>query len=240
MMVALHKRRRRASSARGKKSEPTRDVFLCEREGMTCEHDQRIQNRAPRDTVLLDPVIKVSSSDKVLGQREGAICWLPQREGPVAEQFCKRIGTPLRIGRGSDIQVGGRGRNFSVQLPNQFLPIVQSSIPSENCPGGGYVRLHFVSGFLRYMESSIEDAKVAFAEVAFAVRAIWSKDDANLFEIRLVHGPSVEIYLSKLGAHRLDLPNPATANIGRSLHTSPAYRACHLRRGPRFQPRHAL
>ena len=74
-----------------KHREPTGDVFFVESEGFTRKANERIENRAPSDLIVVERVVKMARADGVFGQDQRAVARVPDGERPISDEFGKAI-----------------------------------------------------------------------------------------------------------------------------------------------------
>jgi hypothetical protein len=128
-----------------KHREPTSDVLFVESEGFTCNPDERVENRAPSNLIVVERVVEMARTDWVLGQDQRAIIRVPDRERLISDELCKAVRAPSLLGRCDHGNVSGiEGHNISY-LVDEICAIVQAAIPGNHRAGGGNMRLRLAT-----------------------------------------------------------------------------------------------
>ena len=60
-----------------KHREPTCDIFFVESEGFTRKQNERIENRAPSNLMVIESIVKMARADGVFGQDQRALARVP-------------------------------------------------------------------------------------------------------------------------------------------------------------------
>src|SRR5216683_6413276 len=146
--------------SRGEERKPTGDVLFAERESFSREQNERIEDGAPGDLVVVKRIVEMARADGVFSQYQGARVGIPEGEGPVANEHGEAI-VPAFAGGCYDFDICRANRHDVAQLADQVCAVVQSAVPGENGAGSGDVRLRFATRFLSGVEGVVEDADVA-------------------------------------------------------------------------------
>ena len=105
-----HRRRRRdgmnpdvgRQMSGGEEREPAGDVLFVERERLAGEENERIEDGAPGDLVIVDRIVEMARADGIFGEDQRARLGVPDRESPVADELGEAIGAPVFVGGGDD------------------------------------------------------------------------------------------------------------------------------------------
>ena len=161
--------------------EPAGDVLFAEREGLSGEENERIENGAPGDLVIVERIVEMARADGIFGQDQRARVRIPDRESPVADQLAKQS-LPQYSYAAATIatSVESSGHKFT-QLTNKIGAIVQAAVPGEDGARRGDVRLRFAARFLGRVEGAVEHADASLGIGAGIVWAIRSEKRARPF-----------------------------------------------------------
>src|ERR1700757_181505 len=159
------------------------------------------KNGAPCDPIRFYRIIKMTGSNEILRENEVSIPYVPNGNRPISNELYEGICFPVLVGCSDDFYVSGTGGDFLLQYANQFLTIVEASIPREYRSRFHDVRLYLPVGFRRRVEGPIEQCKIVFANATFPIGPMWYELGANLGKILPIHRLVVEITDSKLNAH---------------------------------------
>ena len=189
-----------------KHREPTGDVFFVESEGFTRKANERIEDRAPSNLIVVERVVKMTRADGVFGQDQRAVAGVPDGERPVSDEPCKAVGgAPSFVGRSDDGNVSGiKGQNIP-QLLDELSTIVQAAVPSDYGSRRRNMRLLLATRFLGGVKCAIEDPYATLGIGFIAIGAIRSESRADFFDVVRGRRLAFEIPCSKLDAHVFSL-----------------------------------
>jgi hypothetical protein len=177
------------------------DIFFAESEDFIRKPDERIENRAPSNLIVVERVVKMARADGVFGQDQRAVAKVPDGKRPISDEFGEAIGAPLFEGHCDDRDVRGTIGQGIAQIGDELSTIVQAAVPSDHGSGRRNMRLLLVMRFLRGVEGAIEDPYAALGIGFITIGAIWSESRADSFNVVLGGRLAFEIPSSKLDAH---------------------------------------
>src|ERR1700722_8010904 len=82
--------------------EPAGNILFIEREGCFREPDQRIEDSAPSDFVVVERVEQMTRADRIFGQDQQATDGIPDGKCPIANKFGEATDAPFFVGYRSD------------------------------------------------------------------------------------------------------------------------------------------
>ena len=154
--------------------EPAGDVLFADFERFSCEQNERIENRAPSNLIVVERVVEMARADGVLGQDQRAIARVPDGERPISDEFGKAIGAPLFEGYCNDGHVRGSIGQGIAQFADELSTIVQAAVPGDHGSGRRNVWLLLATRFFRGVEGAIEDPYATFGIGFVAIGAVRS------------------------------------------------------------------
>src|SRR5205823_4453426 len=120
------------------------------------EQQQGTEVRGPPDSVLLHVVEDVADGHVVGGEEEFVLAGFPDCDGPIADDATEAVGFPA-IERGSyDGNVSGAGFEVAAEICNQWLAIVEATIPGKDETAVREMRLSLLTRFGCGVEGAIE------------------------------------------------------------------------------------
>src|SRR5467141_1163542 len=101
--------------SRGEERKPTGDVLFRERESFSSEQNERIEDGAPGDLVVVKRIVEMARANGVFGQDQGASVGIPDGESPVANEHGEAI-APTFAGGCYDLDIRRANRHNVAQL----------------------------------------------------------------------------------------------------------------------------
>src|SRR5437867_568982 len=111
---------------RGRKhdSEPRGDILLANLESFAPIQDKRIEDRAPREMILVNRVKKKASTDRIFGKQHSLFARIPNGQRPIPNELGEALLAPLFISRRDNSHIGRESCQRVLQLANQLFAIV--------------------------------------------------------------------------------------------------------------------
>src|SRR5579864_7430829 len=110
--------RRQVSRRKGR--QPSGDIFFLKRESLSGKQDERIEDGAPGDMVLVQRIIKRVRPDGVFREDQRPVPWIPDGKCPISEELRKAASSPPFVRCGNDGKVGRSNAEDISQLADEL------------------------------------------------------------------------------------------------------------------------
>src|SRR5579864_2077471 len=128
-------------------NKPASDIFFTDRELPSATLHQGIEDCAPTYPLIIEIVVKVSGTDKILRQDQRPLEGVPDRECPVAHKLAEAVFSPFFVGRRHDRDEKW-GKNCFCKLMGDWAlsiwnPLQRSLILAKDFIGARHLYYYF-------------------------------------------------------------------------------------------------
>src|SRR4029077_4751740 len=117
----------------------------------------------------------------------------PDRDGPITDDPSEAISVPLIECGSDDRDIGGISLKFATEFRDEFVAVVEASIPRENKAPVREVRLSFATRLGSGVEGPIEKRNGTVHMTGFAIGPLMFQRLTNIREKLAVNRPSVNV-----------------------------------------------
>jgi len=144
----------------------------------------------------------MACANGVFGEDERAFIRIPDGNRPIADKFGKAILAPTFVGFRDQSSIRRTDAWHVSEFVLQLRAVIEATVPAEDRPGFGDMRLSFEEGIFRSMERAVQNADTAFGvRTGVANRAVRGKQRIDPFQIVQGERLAIDVPSSELYAH---------------------------------------